>query len=324
MTDPLTVFGELTSNAWTQDRDIRWNLTTENGQALYWEWVAPAGRECSPEDFLVFTRTIFPNGGCVCQANSNHALVWKINEGDSYGIGIRKLHQNAVWVVAIVETGEVYPGSSSASDRALNLKAARFVAEEFLRGTEALDIFKCEKVIVDESDSWWKYLQTLERVINWKFPEVKIFTRKATARTEQETRSSRWQRYDRKWDNKKWDDKEWGNQKWDDTKWDEKGSSWRSRDVSPARAWSRHNSGQSSPRNNAYDRAQVRRRSRSRSPHRFTTVRKSQQDHAPSGAINKPKLCCKTCDLYFEHSYELMRHYNSDVHQSALLKEFPM
>ena len=305
MPDPLTVFGELTAVAWTKEREPAWNLATDKGQALYWEWTGITGRECSAEDFIVFTRSIFPNGGQVCQSHCNHSLIWTINEGDVYGIGIRKLQHNSVWVVAILESPELYPGSSMSPDRRLNLDAVRFVAEEFLRGTDPMDIFNCQQAIVEEGVAWWKYLQSLERIVNWKYPEVKIFKRR-TAPKETESDGPR----------RGYRDRRFGT---------ERRSSW-SRDTSPVRSTSRQGERKISPSRNEYiNLGKLPRRSRSRSPPRFTAqAKRSPQDSGSEGVNNKRNLCCKTCDIYFEHSYELMRHYNSEGHQSALLREFPI
>ncbi len=285
---------------WTKGKGQTWNIASDKGQALYWEW-KPDLKSFGPEDFLVFVRTLFPNGGFVCRTQSNDSLIWTIVEGDIYGVGLRKLH--SVWIVAILECSEVYPGASVCPDRILSLKANRFVAEEFLRGTNPLEIYKADPCLTVENESWWEYLERLQKVVCWKFPEVQIFKRRA-GHTHSDSladapRNSK----------------------------EKLGSSYRETDVKSWRSsYERRYEHEDQWRRKSDDGYRstgrpVRRRSRS-PPKQLESQSLTHLDGKGESSNKKRELSCKTCDVTFEHSYELMRHYNTEGHLNALSREF--
>jgi hypothetical protein len=292
-TEALSIYDEITTIPWTiQDPDA-FRLTTEKGQALYWEW-KPVYDTSGAEDFLIFTRTAFPNGGSVCRKHSNHALVWKIYEDDIYGVGLRKLRHRSTWVVSIVEIPPSDARVSLCPDRELNLKAVRFFAEEFLRGIDPIDIYKADTSIASENTSWWNYLEKLERIINWKYPEVKLFKQ-----TNPEiTINNHDRRGDR--DNRSFTEEVVAKRSSDDYK----------HGYSTSARWSQRE--RSRP-------------DRSRSPvRRFAPLETEQLKPDLAGGTTRQEITCHTCQVSFDYSFELMRHYNTEEHRQNLLKEFPI
>ena len=58
---------------------------------------------------------------------------------------------------------------------------------------------------------------------------------------------------------------------------------------------------------------------------RVVLVKKDEVKKAPTSvSTSERKLTCTRCNVSFEQSYELMRHYNSEQHQAALSREFPI
>lgn len=294
---PRTTYGELTSSPWTKSSNETWNMVNETGQTLYWEW-NPCITNFGPEDFLVFVRSVLPSGGFVCQTQSNHALIWSITEDDRFAVGIRKL--SSTWVVAILEKPEAYPGASITPDPDLSLKAVRFIAEEFLRNTNAIDIYKCERSIVAEGRFWWDYLEKLERIVGWKYTEVKIFkakiaaggTNDAKVRAElKDDACSKTETAARGYMRTTHSRQNWAS---DENNHDER----------YRRTWE--------SKSDLYERSQST-RTRSRSPSKGLSL-----PHKSNEATRE----CRACGITFEHSYELMRHMGSEEHQASLSKGF--
>ena len=283
---------------WVAGGTPTWSIVTEQGHALYWEW-NPEEKGLGPEDFLLFVRSVFPNGGSVLAAHCNHSMVWSPIEGDCFGVGLRKLRHNRKWIIAVLESPEEYPGASACPDKSLSLRANRFIAEEFLRGTSPVDLYKCDETICKENASWWQYVEKLEKVVNWKYPEAKIYRDKCASSSTEEPKESRRQdrqnrrsRYDSSYDDYQYSNR--GRGSWDDY---------------PDR----------SSRQDRND-------NRSRSPvKRVVLVKKDEVKKAPTSvSTSERKLTCTRCNVSFEQSYELMRHYNSEQHQAALSREFPI
>jgi hypothetical protein len=290
---------------WTRTSNSLWSIASREGRALYWEW--PRGpSESIAEDFIIFLRTVFPNGGCFAQEHCNHSIIWSCIEEDSYGVGIRKLNSGNVWIVAVLHHAEAFPGSSFCPDRELSLKSHIFLAEEFLRGTEALDILKCSDHICRDSTLWWTYLEKLERVVNWKLPEVKIFkakgygvadvgkTSRPNGRAISTTRDDRSHK------------QAWGEER-DRNNW---GDYWNKTTVQ-------------------VDETRKARVSRSRSPtERLRAPKHVNDPESVVVDVGPPKTFkkhrCNRCNVEFEHGYELMRHHNSLEHQQAVAREFPI
>ena len=325
MNERLTSYGEISSTRWSVTGKPDWTVVNERGRPLFWELLTDDLKRREPEDFLVFLRTAFPNGGYFTQSHCNHALVWSALQDDCYGIGLRRLKSNQT-IMAVLETPEEYPGASPCPDRDLSFKGAKFLAEEFLRGTDPSDIFKCETVIFKRNHSWWQYLEKLEKVVNWKYPELQVYrtrqidqsrfdrrinvSRKPAQDEEYPGRSGRLYEgnyWDKKQDDNGWNDSE--KSRWVDTdhhQHDDRGSS----------TW----------RQGADEK-------RSRSPNRAIFHTKwNAEAHATNrnkvellpgpGSQRKPR--CERCNVEFEQNFELMRHYNSVQHQSTLAKEFPI
>lgn len=283
MSEPLTSFGELSNIPWIQGGKPSWTVVTDQGHTLYWEW-RPDEQGQNAENFLFFVRTVFPNGGAFCHSQSNNAIIWLPVDNDTNGVGIRKLRHSLSWIVAVLETPEEYPGASACPDRSLSVKACRFIAEEFLRGTNPLDLFNCDVAICKENPAWWRYVEKLEKVVNWKYPEANMY--RATIAEYPKDRSIERRSVRR-----------------------------RSRDRSRSAT----------------------RVSRSRSPMKRALLRpKSVQPDSihvdvhpqliqsvKEDAYRRTGLRCERCNVEFEQSFELMRHYNTDMHQASLAKEFP-
>jgi hypothetical protein len=171
MGEGLTSYDEISGSPWTVTGKPDWRIVNHKGKPLFWELRAQDSKAKEPEDLIVFLRTVFPNGGHFAQSHCNHCFIWSPLQGDSYGIGFRRLKSKAI-ILATVECTEEYPGASACPDRDLCFQGTKFLAEEFLRGTDPSDIYRCETSIYRRNQRWWQYLEKLERVVHWKYPEV--------------------------------------------------------------------------------------------------------------------------------------------------------
>ncbi len=287
---------------WTKDTNAAWSVASQTGQALYWQWHK---ENCDnlPENFVIFLRTVFPNGGHFAQVHCSHSVIWSCLEDDLYGVGIRRNKSGPSWIVAVLAKSEAYPGSSSSPDRELSLKSHRFLAEEFLRGTDPLDIYKCKAHICRDSTDWWNYLEKLEKVVNWKLPEVKLFKAAATTVPSPKQQQSRWEprtstrsTFTRK--------TSLDNQPFEETV----------------------HSALEAPKNHTTSSYRV---PRSRSPTERTRPISGPSVPGPEAAAVAPRkpakiIQCNRCNIQFEQSYELMRHYSSLEHQETVAKEYPI
>jgi hypothetical protein len=297
------MFGELSSIPWIKGgNEKHWTTVIHEGHSLYWEW-KPAEANLGPEEFLIFCKTAFPNGGCLVQGHSNHSLIWCAMEGDLYGVGIRKMKFSGEWVVSVLETTEEYPGASGCPDKSLCLKACRFIAVEFLRGTNPIDLYNCEEYIFQEDASWWEYLVKLEKVVNWKYPEAQKYRLRSTLSNGSRGRES---------DNKNASRRQ-RSQHVSKRSWESKSDRGNQRNSYPANTEANRRSG-------------VNDFPRSRSPSvdvpaksNLTSLPVSVQSTSESRGLK-----CSRCEISFKHSYELMRHLNSEEHRQALSREFPI
>ena len=292
MNEPLTAYGELCNVPWTLGGNPAWTVVTDQGHALYWEW-RPEENGQGAEDFLIFVRTVFPNGGAFCKAQSNNAIIWTPVDDDIHAVGIRKLRHSASWIVAVLETPEEYPGASACPDRSLSAKACRFIAEEFLRGTNPLDLYNCDPSICKENSSWWRYVEKLEKVVNWKYPEANIFRKANGDSSEKNHRGKRWDRNS---------DKKYS----------------RERSRSGSRRVRRIVSRSRSPADRA-----IMKRKPAQSDSIIKHVRPVHTQPMQKEVTKRSGLRCDRCNVDFEQSFELMRHYNTEMHQASLAKEFP-
>lgn len=298
MEERLSTFGEISSLSWTKKNASSWQTASFEGQALYWEW-KPDGIGLGPEDFLLFVRTVFPNGGWIVEQHSNNCLIWSPIEGDIYGVGVRKLKHQTVWVVSVLEAPEEYPGASMCPDKILALRAARFIAIEFLRATNPIDIFNCEEFLLKEDASWWEYLSKLEKVVNWKYPELRSFRRRCVDFDEFNRQSKRTSVHDKMQDG--------GSNEWYGDRYHRDYRSTHSRDRRDRTNRRSDNERSRSPPNRSYDT-----RGEPLKPTSTKPIQKTGDLH------------CSRCGVSFEHSYELMRHLNSEQHREALSREFPI
>lgn len=296
MGEPLSIYGEISSLSWTKKKVSRWRTASSEGQALYWEW-KPDAVGLSPEDFLLFTRTVFPNGGCVVEQHSNNSLIWSPIDGDIYAVGIRKLKHHSVWVISVLECPEEYPGASQCPDKVLSLKATRFIAMEFLRATNPIDIFNCEVFLVNEDSSWWEYLSKLEKIINWKFPELRRFQRLRTGNST----------FNRN-----------VNLMYEEL--NEPASEARDRQ----RNHREHRSTNRKDRSDGLSRISAESRIRSPPGRSYDTTAEPSKPPSTKAGLKTGDINCMRCGQSFEHSYELMRHLNSEQHREALSREFPI
>ena len=300
MVEQLTIFGECTSTPWTVNNKQVYSIASSDGHALYWELKCEE-KGTGPEDFVLFLRTIFPSGGGFSMFHSNHSVVWSPMEDDLYAVGMRKLRMNDTWILAVLEVPEKFPGSSSCPDAKLSLLSCKFVAEEFLRGTKAEDLYFCDPYICKESPSWWTYLQKLQKVLNWKLPEVKNFS-ESFARISERPPSEKIE----KKPSEKVGDRRQGKVECYDT-------------------------GTSNPVD--YNTRRKESDARSRSPVHRVVLNPRKEATAPLGAQqnagsetfpNSSRLRCNRCNASFNQTYELMRHYNSEEHQAAIAREYPI
>ena len=321
--ETLTVYGELSASPWACDGGSEWALVSERGRHLYWE--LPGTSSASPEDFLLYFRGAFPNGGFYGRDSYNHAVVWSPIEDHFHGIGLRLLRNGTSQIVAIVECRESYPGSLMCPDRVLSLQALRFMAEEFLRGTDPMQIYECDAGLQSQNTAWWEYLLKLEKSSHWKYPEANSYLAKTAIgslhRNELQWTSSRHQRPQID------------------------SSSERVFSFSHRNDHDRRRLPEETYRREADDAVRepmkshvgVERReetrirdARSRSPMTNRMIHsqgKSYWDNGFNLANNgevKQKHRCDRCNVAFDHSFELMRHYNTAQHQAALAKEFPI
>lgn len=210
-----------------------------------------------------------------------------------YGVGLKKNKAGPTWIVAVLIKAEAYPGSCSTPDRELSLKSHRFLAEEFLRGTDPLDIYKSERHITRDTTDWWNYLEKLEKVINWKLPEVKIF-KAAIAGAPFAPKQ---------------------------TKWEPKAVS-KSQFVPKQTTPDYPPAPQDRPRSTGTSH----RVARSRSPVERTRVTTDSEVRKHPGLSRKTtaEIMCKRCNIKFNKSHELMVHLNSREHGEALAREYPI
>ena len=298
MADDLTVFGECTEIAWTAcAKQPKISIVTLHDKALYWEWNC---EQKGPEDFLLFVRTVFPNGGGFLPFDCNQSVIWSPIEDDAFAIGIRKLAINDMWIVAVLEVAESYPGSSQCPDTSLSMTSCKFLAEEFMRGTDPADIYNCDEVLCRDGQCWWMYLQKIEKTVNWKLPEVKIYMQKygnigVQAKHNQKKQfianselAQRRASYD-------WNDS-YANVDYNTRR---TGQSQRSR--SPAKVVVLQ------PRRDFGDRSV-----------------KTPNMHAVPESAKVGKIRCHRCCLDFGETYELMAHYSSSEHRATVAKEYPI
>ena len=304
MAEPLTTYGEVSSIPWTVSNKPDWTIATERGHHLFWDW-SEGGKTKGPEDFVLYMRTVFPSGIYICHSQSNHAVIWSALHDDRHAVGMRRLKHNNSWIVAVLECSEDYPGSSSCPDKELSLKAMKFVAKEFVRGRDPMEIYLCDSKLCQADPSWWLYLQKLERVVNWKYVEANKF------RENSERASDSY-------------------------------PSERKRNDSGRRnaLWSRQTESRGSKQYDNYDSQSegvTRKAERSRSPVKRVVLLPRgighPTSHGPGLDQGKPTSSiaatsqrnkCSGCDVSFEQSIELMLHYNSAQHKAMLARQFPI
>ena len=320
MNEPLTIFGECKAVPWTVDQKQTFSIVTHDGNALYWEWKCEE-KGLGPEDFILFVRTVFPNGGAFVGSHCNESIIWSPVEGDVHAIGVRKLKANNTWIVSVLDVSEQYPGSSQCPDPKLSLLANKFIAEEFLRGTNPSDLYTCDEFICKESPNWWLYLQKLEKIIGWKLPEVKHFSQKMASTSAPSnpkyTNQKNSSRSERKPDVHSY---EWGSDTYASDKRTVSQNDWTNSSQSVDYRARRHvvDARSRSP----ITRVVLNSRASDIQPEFISTA--SSANHVVSQPNKTNKLRCNRCNKEFGQTYDLMRHYNSEEHQAAVAREFPI